>query len=103
MTSFIERLVEHDLPKTKKRLEIEAKQREEQEKARVARLEEQRKCEDNDKKRQEREQKERKQKEANIKAKQEKYIADCESHGMPIDKEYLDYIEAGGLLGILPF
>ncbi len=103
MTDFIEHLVEHDLPKTKKRLEIEAKQREEQEKARVARLEEQRKCEDNDKKRQEREQKEREQKEANIKAKQEKYIADCESHGMPIDKEYLDYIEAGGLLGILPF
>lgn len=103
LTSFVEHLVEHELPKTEKRLEIEAKQCEEEEKQKKAQLAEQKKRNEENKERREKEEKERAQKESNIKAKQEKYIADCRAYGMPVDKEYLDYIEAGGLLGILPF
>jgi len=103
VSSLMKRVFNESLPKTSKCLEIEAKQREEKEKQEKARLEEQKKRDEKNQERQEKEQKERAGKEAAIKAKQEKYIADCKTYGMPIDEEYLKYIEAGGLLGIIPF
>ncbi len=101
--NLMRRVFSDELPKTNKRLEIEAKQHDEEEKQRKARLAEQKKRSEESQKRQEKEQKERAQKEAAIKAKQEKYIADCKAHGMPVDEEYIEYINVGGLFGILPF
>ena len=96
MTDFIEHLVEHDLPKTKKRLEIEAKQHEERERERKIQLEEKQK---HDKEFQEecrRRQKEREEKEVVRKQKKAEYLADCEKYGRPVDEGYVSYIECGG-------
>ncbi len=101
IADFIERLVEYKLPKTEKRLEIETQQREEKEHERKAQLEEKRK---HDKEYQEeckRRQKEQEEKEANRKQKKAKYLADCEKYGMPVNEDYLAYVESGW--GEIPF
>lgn len=103
MTDFIEKTIICKLPKTEKRREIEEKA-----KAKQKKLEEKEKCkkEKLEKERQEREkerQEEQKKRDKAIEKKKAEYIAKCEEHGMPVDQEYLEYLEVGGLVGILPF
>lgn len=99
MADFIEKTIIYRLPKTQKRLEIEAqaKKLDEKENEKKERLNKERE------KREKEQAEERKKKEAAIERKKAEYIAKCEKYGMPVDQEYLEYIEAGGLLGVIPF
>ncbi len=103
MADFIEKTIMYKLPKTKKRLEVEAKAKaeknklDEEEKRKKEKLEEERQKRDKEKRQ------EQAKKKAEAAKRKAEYIAQCEKYGMPIDQDYLEYIEVGGLWGSAPF
>lgn len=94
--NLMRRVFSDELPKTNKRLEIEAKQHEEEEKQKKAQLVERKKRDKEFQEECRRRRKEQEEREAVRKRKKAEYLADCEKYGRPVDEDYVSYIESGG-------